>query len=104
MFYPTGRKEIHSALEEHFLKTGRGRRAALPLIRPTNSILLHLYCLKEDHSISWETVTDWYIKLFGPEDVTRGKLEHKVKSLLKTLPSTELLESNVKWSSLPDDR
>ncbi|KAK3763367.1 hypothetical protein RRG08_042157 [Elysia crispata] len=48
-------------------------------------------------------MTDWYIKLFGHEDVTGGKLEHKVKSLLKTLPSTQLLDSNIMWSSLPDE-
>ncbi|KAK3744809.1 hypothetical protein RRG08_042193 [Elysia crispata] len=53
-------------------------------------------------------LTDWDIKLFGHEDVTRGKLEHKIKSLLKTLPSThatafgmEFTPPEQKWTFFP---
>ena len=53
-------------------------------------------------------LTDWDIKLFGHEDVTRGKLEHKIKSLLKTVPSThatafgmEFTPPEQKWTFFP---
>ncbi|KAK3795289.1 hypothetical protein RRG08_055851 [Elysia crispata] len=36
-------------------------------------------------------ILDWYVKLFGPGDMNRGKLEHKVKSLLSIPPTSEQL-------------
>ncbi|GFN93422.1 hypothetical protein PoB_001992800 [Plakobranchus ocellatus] len=100
-------KEYHE-LKEHFLRTGKGRRPTAPTIsRPTYKLLLQLHCMRDDSDASWDEVWAWFQNLFPEvQDVTRGRLEYRIKTVLNACPnhtwSDNFLDTAVCFTTLPD--
>ncbi|GFO13747.1 uncharacterized protein PoB_004025200 [Plakobranchus ocellatus] len=98
---------LYGELRERFLKTGKGRKPKVPVFEaPTNRLLLYLFCLKEDSSSSWDVVTSWFSKPFPGMDITRGRFEYRVKTILQQHaqsqgPEAADLDSVVELASLP---